>query len=179
MGSPSYLAQVLPVLFPMLMNFTVTGGGILAFEQIVDSQKAIENALEIGGAIAIGVAGGLLYAKSAGNATGQKTPTPEELAQKVPDRYKKVYRCKEYADSLEKPMVKNGISGERIHIESRTGYIYSDKYGDSITTNGIHDAIKIGDTVYDNLSSTGIKYDAWLKDLGITDCPRNIFDPTS
>jgi len=33
-----------------------------------------------------------------------------------------------------------------------------------------HEAIKVGDTVFDNLNPDGIKYDDWLNDL---DFPEN------
>ena len=68
-------------------------------------------------------------------------------------------------------MKKNEISGERIQVKSETGRIYSDKYGGVISTNGDHVAIKIGDKVYDNLTSEGMNYDDWLVDLGIKDIP--------
>ena len=102
---------------------------------------------------------------------GKSKPKPEELAQKVPDKYKQIYKCKEYANSLENSMKASGVHGERIHIKSNTPYIYSDKYGGNISTNGQHDAIKIGDKIYDNMTPNGINYDDWLTDLGIKDIP--------
>lgn len=67
-------------------------------------------------------------------------------------------------------MKQEGISGEGISIESQTGYIVSDRNG-TISYNGTHDAIKVRDTIYDNLNPNGISYSDWLKDLGITDFP--------
>ena len=96
-----------------------------------------------------------------------------KLTKKVPQKYKEIYKCEEYANSLEKLMKKNGISGEKIHIKSNiSDYIYSDKYGGSITNNGNHHAVKIGNKVYDNLTSEGMDYDDWLTDLGIKDIPQ-------
>lgn len=64
------------------------------------------------------------------------------------------------------------MPGERIHIKSKVSdYIYSDKYGGTITLNGKYQAIKIGDMVYDSLTPNGMNYDMWLEDLGIADAP--------
>ena len=101
---------------------------------------------------------------------GKGKPKPEELAQKVPDKYKKNLRCQEFANEMEKLMKENGVTGERLDIQSKTGYIWSDKYG-SISENGYHHAIKVGDTVFDNLNPKGISYRDWLSDLGIIEQP--------
>ncbi len=93
------------------------------------------------------------------------------LTKKIPQKYKEIYKCEEYANSLEKLMKKNGISGEKIHIESNSWFIYSDKYGGNISENKQHYAIKIGNKVYDNMTPNGMNYDNWLADLGIKDIP--------
>ena len=89
----------------------------------------------------------------------------------IPGDFKEVYKCKEYANYLEKSLKEVGIEGERVIIKSKTGYIYSDKYGGNISTNGIHEAIKVGNKVYDNMTPDGMDYNAWLNDLGIDDIP--------
>ena len=68
-------------------------------------------------------------------------------------------------------MKQNKIIGERVIIESGTGVIWSSKFG-TISTNGIYHAIRVGDTIYDNLNPTGIKYGEWLYDLGISEQPK-------
>lgn len=45
--------------------------------------------------------------------------------------------------------------------------IYSDKAGDYIGR-GYHYGIKIGDTVYDNMTPDGMKLQDWLDDLGLS-----------
>lgn len=40
-------------------------------------------------------------------------------------------------------MKESGVTGEKLDIQSKTGYIWSDKYG-AIPENGYHHAIKVG-----------------------------------
>ncbi len=94
----------------------------------------------------------------------------DELIKQVPDMYKKNFKCVEFTEEMEKLMKKYGISGERIFIQSGTGIIWSDAFG-VISENGKHYAIKVGDTIFDNLNSTGVNYKKWLKDLGILENP--------
>lgn len=46
-------------------------------------------------------------------------------------------------------------------------FIYSDKAGISIGNNGYHYGIRVGDKVYDNMTTSGMKYEEWLADLGV------------
>ncbi|WP_040451769.1 papain fold toxin domain-containing protein, partial [Holdemania massiliensis] len=101
---------------------------------------------------------------------GNTGTTPEQLVQEIPDEYKQIFKCKDFADKMEELMRNNNVLGERLSIESETDFILSDKHG-TISYNGIHDAIKINDTIYDNLNPDGIDYDEWLIDLGIADYP--------
>lgn len=107
---------------------------------------------------------------SDGDDKSDTKPTVEELAQQVPEEYKQVFKCEEFADELERLMRENGVSGERVTVESESGYILSDKNG-AISENGLHYAIKADDIIYDNLNPAGIGYNEWLYDLGITDYP--------
>lgn len=87
------------------------------------------------------------------NGTYQNTSnlSPEELAQKVPDIYKENFKCNQFADEMERLMIENDISGERITVQSKTDYIWSDNYG-VISENGNHYAIRVEDTIFDNLN---------------------------
>lgn len=63
-----------------------------------------------------------------------------------------------------------GIKGDHLFIDAKEnggymGYIWSDRAGKSIATNGHHEAIKVGGTVFDNINHSGIKYDEWINDL--------------
>ena len=108
---------------------------------------------------------------------GEAKPTPEELAEMVPDKYKENFKCDQFANEMEKLMKESGVSGEKISVQSKTDYIWSDKNG-VISENGKHYAIKVGDTVFDNLNPQGISYSDWLADLGISDLP-SMFDVTT
>lgn len=66
-------------------------------------------------------------------------------------------------------MKKKGIVGQRINIKSSTGQIYSEKLGRSVTDNGEHAAIRVGDTVYENLNPNGVPYKEWADDLALED----------
>ena len=62
-------------------------------------------------------------------------------------------------------MKKEGIVGEHIEIRNTYGPIIESKKNGIIGETGFHEAIKVGDTVFDNLNPDGIKYDDWLDDL--------------
>ncbi|WP_172253550.1 polymorphic toxin-type HINT domain-containing protein [Saccharibacillus deserti] len=87
----------------------------------------------------------------------------------IPGVCKKWGKCKDFADSFESNLKKNGISGQRINIISSTGQIYSEKLGRSVTDNGEHSAIRIGDVIYENLNPKGVPYKEWAGDLALTD----------
>jgi len=87
------------------------------------------------------------------------------LAEQISNAYKKNGMCKEFADDLQKKMEEAGIHGQRLDMISGTSFIYSNTHK-LISSNGTHRAIKVGDTVFDNLNPKGIKYGDWIDDLG-------------
>ena len=81
-----------------------------------------------------------------------------------------LFECKTFASDLKSKLQKEGISGELLEVKtvsnkSMFGNIWSDKAGTNISTNGTHQAIKVGDTVFDNMNPSGIHYDDWKSDL--------------
>lgn len=104
-----------------------------------------------------------------GNKNNKKSDKDKtkDLSEDVSDDYKVNGKCDKYADALENKMRENNISGERIKVKPKTGkdIIYSDKNG-VIGNNGYHDAIKVGDYVFDNMNPQGVSYNDWLADLG-------------
>ena len=74
------------------------------------------------------------------------------------------------AGALRKKLIDAKISHETIQVQLHGDYkgIYSMKNG-MISTNGYHEAIKVEDTVFDNLNPKGIDYKQWVDDLGISD----------
>lgn len=146
----------------------------------------------VAGAIGGALGAGLLFASSSGNSSSNGStisvigesasgaPNPnnnnnkkkktdvektKELSDEVPDEYKQNYQCDKYANSLEEKMKANNISGEKIEVTSSGKYCISDENG-MISKNGKHWAIKVNDTVFDNLHPNGIPYAEWYEDLG-------------
>lgn len=101
------------------------------------------------------------------------------MIEKISENYKNTkYKCKEFAKSLQSLMQQNGLSGEKVTIESKVSdNLYSTKYG-NISNNGIHEGIKVEDTMYDNLNPNGINYNEWLEDLGVFEQPTGTFEIT-
>lgn len=144
----------------------------------------------VAGAIGGALGAGILFASSSGNSSSNGStisviggsasgaPNPnnnkkkktdvektKELSDEVPDEYKQNYQCDKYANSLEEKMKANNISGEKIEVTSSGKYCISDENG-MISKNGKHWAIKVNDTVFDNLHPNGIPYAEWYEDLG-------------
>ena len=65
--------------------------------------------------------GFVIISKSDGESETPKSnsqSSPEKLISEIPDEYKEVFQCKQFADELEKLMQKNNIPGERILIQN-------------------------------------------------------------
>ena len=90
-----------------------------------------------------------------------------ELVSQVPDAYKKLFKCKEFADAYKKILKNEGIEGTEVFLKSETGFIWSETLGKTITENGEHVGIKVRDMIFDNLHPQGISYKKWLDDLGV------------
>jgi len=181
----SALLEFLPRLFPPLSGLPAMAlaGGAGSTGTVTATAGG---AAAIGGVIEQGLLGtGAMILMASGFMNGETPPnpgrqqphggaerktTPEELAEKVPNKYKEKYKCKQFADELEKLLKENGISGERVTVRSKTDWIWSDKYG-TISENGTHQAIKIGDKIFDNMNPQGISYTDWQMDLGISEAP--------
>ena len=61
--------------------------------------------------------------------------------------------------------MKLGVKYERIHIKAPWDFIYSDKLWKSITINWEHYAVRIWDTIYDNINPKWLDINLWKKDL--------------
>ena len=133
-----------------------------------DSTGNVTEILKMGNGAADAVSDGRKVAKGVG--AGGNGLSLGELINKIPNKYKKKFQCFEFSDEMERLMKENKIVGEKVFVESKSKRIWSYKF-DVISTNGKHRAIKIGDTIYDNLNPAGIKYEEWLYDLGIKEIP--------
>ena len=47
---------------------------------------------------------------------GENNITAGEIADSIPEEYKQMYTCKEFAEEMQSRMEKNGMSGERINV---------------------------------------------------------------
>ena len=111
-----------------------------------------------------------------GSPNGDDDDDPiKKLVEKISGRYKNTkYKCQEFAKSLQNLMEENGLSGEKVTIENTIrDYLYSTKYG-NISTNKIHEGIKVNDIIYDNMNPNGMNYNEWLEDLGVFETPPGI-----
>ncbi|WP_458453016.1 papain fold toxin domain-containing protein [Methanobrevibacter sp.] len=92
-----------------------------------------------------------------------------EAISKVSDRYKGLFKCDQFKDAFTRELDKRWINYEVIKVEPNspgTDFIYSDKLGSFVTNNGYHYGVKIGDMVYDNLTTQGMNFVDWINDLG-------------
>jgi RHS repeat-associated protein len=123
----------------------------------------------------LGLRGGIHLYRYAYNISGWIDPLgltcnavdlARKAASKIPDEFKKILRCKEFADALQERLQKQGIQGTRLELQAAPKMVvYSDKY-QNIAPNGYHAAIRVGDTVFDNLRPEGISHADFIKDLG-------------
>ena len=93
-----------------------------------------------------------------------------KLVDKVPDEYKKIFKCIDFAKDLMEKMKKANIEGELIEITAQSnnklgGRIGSKKRNELIATNGEHQAIIVEDIVFDNMNPLGVEYNKWVDDL--------------
>jgi RHS repeat-associated protein len=86
----------------------------------------------------------------------------------------KIGQCIPTANALEDIYKAKGVAGEVIQLRTESGAaieIVSDVIGGNtpISTNGIHQAVRVGDVVFDNIHKNGIKYAEWIKDFNSRD----------
>jgi len=89
------------------------------------------------------------------------------IIEAMPSSLKQLNMCKDFAASLVEKMTAQGLKGEVVVLKSDTGYIWSETLGKTISTNGDHVGVKVGNIVYDNLFPKGVPYGQWASDLGV------------
>lgn len=88
-----------------------------------------------------------------------------EIAEKVPEKFKKRFMCKDFSKAMEEALKRKGIKGARIEIDTGA-MVYSDAFG-ALGDKGMpHWAIRVGDTVFDNFRTSGVDVKAFFDDLG-------------
>ena len=80
-----------------------------------------------------------------------------------------LFKCQECAEAVRTALVAAGHGGQIIEIRARGGLLYmvclSFNGIQSITQNGRHLGVRVGDVVFDNLHPDGLLYDEWLRDF--------------
>ena len=81
-----------------------------------------------------------------------------------------VLKCQECAENIRKALIAAGFHGQLIELRCPADYpfiVCMSYHGgrDSITENGRHLGIRVGDIVFDNLHPDGTPYDAWMRDF--------------
>lgn len=81
-----------------------------------------------------------------------------------------VFQCQQCADHIQQALLAAGHRGQRIEIRGAAGRDFMicvsyDGGQATITQNGRHVGIRIGDMVVDNLHPNGMSFDQWIKDF--------------
>jgi hypothetical protein len=81
-----------------------------------------------------------------------------------------VLYCQECAESIRKALVAAGLHGQFVELRAsgiRPFIVCSSYCGGqiSITRNGRHIGVRVGDLVFDNLHPNGMLYDEWARDF--------------
>lgn len=90
-----------------------------------------------------------------------------KLVAKVPNAYKQLNYCVQFSNALKKSMIQNNIAGKLLQVRTIVSNqnIYYQQLNSNISTNGFHQAILVGDTVFDNMNPNGVDYNFWVSNL--------------
>lgn len=160
-------------------SLAVAGGGTMALEGglIIGAEGAIAGAIEviIGGTLtgAIAVAASMQGNEGKNRTDSNKGESNKKsdyddiqgIISKIPKGLKTMGKCDQFAMEFVRRLKNAGIVYEIIRIDTKTGYIYSDRLRNSIGK-AYHYGVKIGNMVYDNLTTNGMDFRNWLVDLG-------------
>jgi hypothetical protein len=81
-----------------------------------------------------------------------------------------VLQCQECAETIRKALAASGIRGQVVELRCKEGYQFivclSYQGGrTTITETGRHVGVRVGDIVFDNLHTQGMRYDDWVEDF--------------
>ena len=81
-----------------------------------------------------------------------------------------LFQCQECAEAIRDALLAAGHKGQVIEIRSMGRWPYMvcislDGGRQSITQNGRHVGVRVGDDVFDNLHPGGVPYEEWLGDF--------------
>lgn len=100
----------------------------------------------------------------------------KDVASKLPGNLFKPLQCTNCASAIVSALKAEGVSGEILNITANRGpqgqianYIASDlvqKGTTSLTLNGFHQAVRVGDMVFDNFLRQGVPYSEYMGAIG-------------
>ena len=157
-------------------SMALEGGHLIGYSIVLEGVTSISS--EVTDALGI-TQSAIANGGGSSGTTGEKEKGDSEtkvddIVDKIPDKYKQNGQCDSFAEKLTEQLKKQGIDHEIVRIHSEYS-IYSDKAGDVIG-NGYHYGVRVGDTIYDNMTPGGIGFDSWLDDLGLTSQPKEIIN---
>jgi len=132
---------------------------------------------KIVGSLIRGAGGVVVVAAVAGRAScgGAAEGAAQAVIRKLPGNLFKPLQCTQCASAIANALKAEGISGEVLNITAKAGpqgqavdFIVSDLVGGgtSLTQNGFHQAVRVGDVVFDNFSREGVPYAEYVGALG-------------
>ena len=94
---------------------------------------------------------------------------PQTVASKAARGFD-VYQCQECAQNIKASLQAAGYGGRLVEIRGKAGRDFMvclsyDEGRSTITQNGRHVGVRVGDLMFDNLHPNGIPADQWLKDF--------------
>lgn len=78
-------------------------------------------------------------------------------------------KCMQFASRLQQALKRQGIAGIRLRIERQGAKIADIRGAGTLVGDDIHEAIRVGDTVFDNLNPDGIPYEIWRDSMRFLD----------
>jgi hypothetical protein len=90
---------------------------------------------------------------------------------KLPGKLFKIFECKKCATAIVRALQREGIHGQVITATAdrsyKAGLMVSDLAapGVTISRNGIHQGVQVGDIVFDNLTPGGVAVSEWKSSL--------------
>lgn len=102
------------------------------------------------------------------------TGPAEAVIAKLPKSLFKPFHCTQCAEAMVEALKAEGIHGQLLKISAKKGplgqmpdFIGNDllKFGTGITQNGLHEAVRVGDVVFDNFLRAGVPYNEYANAL--------------
>ncbi len=90
-----------------------------------------------------------------------------DVARNAAAKTTELYKCDECAKNIVDALKAKGIQGELLETVSRTGQntaLGSHRFG-PVATSSFHQAVQVGELVFDNWNPNGIKFADWVADL--------------